>query len=77
MAGSQVQRTEELFAATTLLNDLDQTGLQLFDRRDVLCEDTHFSGLGGNVNLDTVAVEASARVRGLHRLQVHKIHFEV
>ena len=55
----KVKRTEKLFAATTLLNDLDQTGLQLFDRRYVLCENTHFSGLGREVDLDTGAVDIS------------------
>jgi hypothetical protein len=48
----RVKRTEELLAAATLLNDLDQTRLQLLNRRDVLSEDTHLSGLGGDIDLD-------------------------
>jgi hypothetical protein len=49
------RRTEELLGATTLLNDLNETGLQLFDRRNVVGKDTHLTRLGGNVDLDTVS----------------------
>lgn len=51
---SQGPRTEELLATTCLLNNLDKTWLELLDRRNVVCEDTHLSGLGSEVDLDTV-----------------------
>lgn len=47
--------TEELLGATAFLNDLNETGLQLFDRGNVVGEDTHLTGLGGNVDLDTIS----------------------
>lgn len=46
-------RTEETLAAA-LLDDLDDTGLQLLDRRDVVGEDTHLTRLGGDVDLDGI-----------------------
>lgn len=46
-------RTEKLFASSLLLNDLDQARFQLFDRRDMLSENTHFSRFGGKIDLDT------------------------
>lgn len=49
------RRTEELLGATALLNNLNETGLQLFDRGNVVGEDTHLTGLGGNVDLDTIS----------------------
>ena len=51
--GSVSGRTEETLAAA-LLNDLDDTGLQLLNRRDVVGEDTHLTGLGGDVDLDGI-----------------------
>lgn len=48
------KRTEELLAAARLLDDLDQTGLQLLDGGHVVGEDTHISGLGGQVDLDDI-----------------------
>lgn len=45
---------EELLAATALLNNLDHTRLELLDGRHVVGEDTHLSGLGGDVDLDDV-----------------------
>ncbi len=48
------RRTEELLAATALLNDLDQTGLQLLDRGDVVGEDTHLSGFSREVDLNDI-----------------------
>lgn len=47
-------RTEELLAAATLFDHLDQTRLQLLNGRNVVREDTHLSGLGGNVDLDDI-----------------------
>jgi hypothetical protein len=46
-------RTEELLAAG-LLNDLDQTGLELLNRGNVVGEDTHLTRLGGDVDLDDI-----------------------
>jgi hypothetical protein len=46
--------TKELLASTTLLNDLNESRLQLFDRRNVICEDTHLAGLRRNVDLDNI-----------------------
>lgn len=51
---ADVKRTEELLVAAALLNNLDQAGLQLLDGGDVVCEDTHISGLGGQVDLDDI-----------------------
>lgn len=45
------RHTEELLAAAAVFNNLDQAGLQLLDGGDVVGEDTHLSGLGGNVDL--------------------------
>lgn len=42
MAGSG-KRTEELLAAAALLDNLNQTGLELLNGRDVVGENTHLS----------------------------------
>ena len=42
-------RTKELFAATALLDDFDQTGLELLDGGNVVRENAHLAGLGRNV----------------------------
>jgi hypothetical protein len=47
-------RTEELLAATTLLEDLDQAGLQLLDGRNVVRKNTHFSRLRRNIDLNDI-----------------------
>lgn len=47
-------RQEELLAAAALLNDLDESGLQLLDGRHVVGQDTHLTGFRGEVDLDTV-----------------------
>lgn len=49
--------TEELLGLTALLDDLDETGPQLFDAGNVAGEDTHVTGLGGNVDLDAKYVK--------------------
>lgn len=54
MPNGRMVRTEELFAATALLNNLDESGLQLFDRWNVICKHTHFARLSGNVDLDYI-----------------------
>lgn len=48
------ERTEELLGAAALLDDLDDAGLELLDRGNVVGEDTHLTGLGGDVDLDDV-----------------------
>jgi hypothetical protein len=50
--GSESARQEELLAAAALLDDLNQPGLQLFDRRYVVCQDTHLAGFRGEIDLD-------------------------
>lgn len=50
----EIKRTEELLASSSLLNDLDEAGTELLDGRNVLGEHTHLSGLGWDVDLDTV-----------------------
>lgn len=47
-------RTEEGLGAAALLDDLDDTRLELLDRGNVVGEDTHVTRLGGNVDLDDV-----------------------
>lgn len=56
-------RTEKLLAAGALLNNLNQSRLELLDRGDVVGEETHLSGLGGEVDLDDV-------LRGVDLLQL-------
>jgi hypothetical protein len=47
-------RTEELLAWAALLDDLDESWLQLLDGWNVAGEDTHLTGLGWDVDLDDV-----------------------
>jgi len=56
-------RTEELLAATRLLDNLNKTGLKLLNGRNVAGKDTHVSRFCGNVDLDATEV---VLVRGLH-----------
>ena len=58
-----IGRTEELLVGTALLHDLNETGLQLLNGGNVVGENTHLTGLGGDVNLDTVV-----RVVSLNRM---------
>ena len=51
---SESARQEELLVAAGLLDDLNQTRLQLLDGGDVVGENTHVTGLGGKVDLDAV-----------------------
>lgn len=53
LGGLFAVRTEELLAAA-LLDDLDDAGLQLLNRRDVVGKDAHLTRLGGNVDLDGI-----------------------
>jgi hypothetical protein len=59
-ACSRAKRTEELFAATALLDDLDEAGFELFDRGYMLSEDAHLARLGWDVDLDTERYPGSA-----------------
>jgi hypothetical protein len=64
-------RTEELLVGTTLLNDLNETGLQLLNGGNVVGEDTHFSGLGGDVDLDNAGrLEDSLVRKGQRKLDL-------
>lgn len=56
-------REEELLVAARLLDDLDQTRLQLLDGGDVVGEDTHITGLGGKVDLDAAESVMSVTAR--------------
>lgn len=47
------EHTEELLAAA-LLNNLNQTGLELLNGGHVVGQDTHLSRLGGQVDLDDI-----------------------
>ena len=47
-------RTEESLASSTLLDDLNESGLQLFDGRNVVGKDTHITRFSWDVDLDTV-----------------------
>jgi hypothetical protein len=52
--GSESTREEELLRASGLLDNLNQTRLQLLNGRNVVGEDTHLSRLGGDVDLDDI-----------------------
>lgn len=45
---------EELLGGSGLLDDLDQSWLELLNGWDVVGEDTHLSGIGGDVDLDDI-----------------------
>lgn len=49
-----VGHTEERLGAAVLLDDLDDTGLELLNGGNVVGEDTHLTRLGGDVDLDDV-----------------------
>lgn len=48
------RRTEVLLGGATLLNNLDKAGLELLDRGDVVGQNTHLTGGGGDVDLGPV-----------------------
>ena len=52
--GARTGRTEVLLVGTVLLKDLNETGLELLDGGNVVGEDTHLTGGGGDVDLGTV-----------------------
>lgn len=51
---SKVGRTEVLLGSTALLNDLNETRLQLLNGGNVVGKDTHLTGGGGDVDLGAV-----------------------
>lgn len=53
---------EELLAATALLNDLDESWLQLLDRGHVVRQNTHITGFRSEVDLDTAADISTLRL---------------
>ena len=50
----RVGRTEVLLGGAALLEDFDETGLELLDGGNVVGEDTHLTGGGGDVDLGPV-----------------------
>lgn len=58
-----IGHTEELLASAALLQNLNETGLELLDGGDVVGENTHLTSFGGDVDLDTVVVEESSVIR--------------
>lgn len=59
-------RTEELLATSTFLDDLNEAGLQLFDGRYMIGQDTHFSRLSRYIDLNT-AIKSYISARFLRR----------
>lgn len=68
-ADKEVDRTEVLLGGTTLLDNLNETGLQLLDGRNVVGEDTHITGGSGDVDLGT----AVARTLSVKFLECDKV----
>lgn len=54
MISRRTGHTDEGLGATALLDDLDDTRLKLLNGRDVVGKYTHFTRLGGKVDLDDV-----------------------
>lgn len=50
---ARIGRTEVLLGSTALLNDLNETGLELLDGGNVVGKDTHVTGGSGDVDLGT------------------------
>ena len=68
---ARVGRTEVLLGGAALLEDLDETGLELLDGGNVVGEDTHLTGGGGNVDLGTVIAEVRQYLRKGRRHRRH------
>jgi hypothetical protein len=49
-----------MLSGTTLLNNLNETGLQLLNGGNVVGEDTHLTGGSGDVDLGTVVAQGSS-----------------
>ena len=61
-----------MLAATRLFNDLNKTWFQLLDGWNVVGEDTHFTRLGGNVDLDaSFMLDHDAGMFGLIGRHIH------
>lgn len=74
--GSKATGEEELLAAALLLDDLDQTRLQLLNGWHVVCQDTHVAGFRWEVDLDAVRCISSvfaldSRIVGPSVVNVH------
>jgi hypothetical protein len=61
--GARVGRTEELLGGTVLLNNLDEARLELLNGGNVVGEDTHLTGGGGDVDLGTVFAKVGQYLR--------------
>jgi hypothetical protein len=51
---SSFVRTEKLLASSVLFDNFNETRLQLLDRRNMVCQDAHFSGLGWEIDLNHI-----------------------
>lgn len=77
---AKIGRTEVLLGSTALLDDLDETGVELLDRGNVVGENTHLTGGGGKVDLGTVIAKVGQylgkgrRHRRRGRNWKHNIH---
>ena len=49
------KHTEEALGATALFDDLEETGPELLDGRDMVGKNTHVTRGGGDVDLDAVS----------------------
>lgn len=54
LGGGEGGRTEILLASGALLDDLDETWLQLLNGGNVVGEHTHITGFRGDVDLDDI-----------------------
>jgi hypothetical protein len=54
VSGARIGRTEVLLGGAVLLENLNETGLQLLNGGNVVGKDTHLTGGGGEVDLGTV-----------------------
>lgn len=61
--GARIGHTEVLLVGTALLEDLNETGLELLDGGNVVGEDTHLTGGGGDVDLGTMIAEVGQYLR--------------
>lgn len=69
------QRTEELLASTTFFNDLDQTRLQLLNRRDMVGQNTHLARLGGYIDLNAEVRIESAYIAHSQLIESSIVYF--
>lgn len=57
LLGARIGRTKVLLGGTTLLDNLDKAGLELLNGGNVVGEDTHLTGGGGDVDLGPVVAK--------------------